>query len=130
MRYRAKSLLKYWDSCKLGRIFITQFKSYTMDTNFNYVHVKASERLENSTKEKLSKLKERYDFLVSAEVYYKTEKSSSNQKGRIVEIELSVPGPRIFASSNEENFDMALSKTINDLKRQLQKKKEKMSTHL
>lgn len=101
-----------------------------MDTHFNYVHVKASERLEEFTKEKINKLKERFDFLVSAEVYFKTEKSASNEKGRICEIDLSLPGPRIFASSSEENFDMAVSKTITDLKRQLQKKKEKMTAHL
>lgn len=101
-----------------------------MDTNFNYVHVKASERLETLTREKLSKLKERFEFLVSAEVYFKTEKSSTNEKGRVCEIQLSAPGPRIFASANQENFDMAVSKTINELKTQLQKKKEKMSTHL
>ncbi|WP_121665325.1 ribosome hibernation-promoting factor, HPF/YfiA family [Mesonia aquimarina] len=100
-----------------------------MDTNFNYVHVKASERLENLTNEKLDKLKERYEFLVSAEVYFKTEKSSTNEKGRVCEIQLSLPGPRIFASANEENFDIALSKTVNELKTQLQKKKEKMTTH-
>jgi len=101
-----------------------------MDTNFNYVHVKASERLENLTNEKLNKLKERYEFLISAEVYFKTEKSATNEKGRVCEIQLSLPGPRLFASANEENFDIAVSKTINELKRQLQKKKEKMSTHL
>lgn len=100
-----------------------------MDTNYNYVHVKASERLENYTNEKLDKLKERFEFLVSAEVYFKTEKSDSTAKGRVCEIQLSLPGPQIFASSNEENFDMAVSKTVNDLKRQLQKKKEKMQAH-
>ncbi|GGZ49713.1 MULTISPECIES: ribosome hibernation-promoting factor, HPF/YfiA family [Mesonia] len=100
-----------------------------MDTNFNYVHVSASERLEEFTKEKLDKLKERFDFIVSAEVFYKTENSTSKDKGRIAEIQLSVPGPRIFASANEENFDMAVSKTISELKTQLQKKKEKMQTH-
>lgn len=100
-----------------------------MDTNYNYVHVKASERLEEYTNEKLDKLKERYEFLVSADVYFKTEKSASNDQGRVCEIQLSLPGPQIFASSNEENFDMAVSKTINDLKKQLQKKKEKMQAH-
>ncbi|MBW2960772.1 ribosome hibernation-promoting factor, HPF/YfiA family [Mesonia aestuariivivens] len=100
-----------------------------MDTNFNYVHVAASERLEEFTKEKLNKLKERFDFIVSAEVFFKTENSSAKQEGRIAEIKLSVPGPQIFASANEENFDMAVNKTISELKTQLQKKKEKMQTH-
>jgi putative sigma-54 modulation protein len=100
-----------------------------MDTNFNYVHVAGSDRLEEFTNEKIEKLKERFDFLVSAEIYFKTEKSSTNEKGRVCEIELSCPGPRIFASANEENFKKSVTKTIGELKTQLQKKKEKMSAH-
>jgi len=39
-----------------------------MDINFNYVHVKASTRLEEVVTEKINKLKTRFDFLVGAEV--------------------------------------------------------------
>ncbi|MFD2697135.1 ribosome hibernation-promoting factor, HPF/YfiA family [Mesonia sediminis] len=100
-----------------------------MDINFNYVHVKASDRLEQVIKDKLEKLKTRFDFIVGAEVYFKTENSTTNEKGRICEIKVSLPGPLIFASANEENFEMAISECVNDVKRQLQKKKEKMATH-
>lgn len=101
-----------------------------MDTHFNYVHVAASERLEQFTKEKLDKLKDRFDFIVSADVHFKTENSSAKDVGRICEIQLNVPGPEIFVSANEENFDKAVYKTISDLKRQLRKRKEKMKAHL
>ncbi|PZD79223.1 ribosome hibernation-promoting factor, HPF/YfiA family [Mesonia sp. K7] len=100
-----------------------------MDVNFNYVHVKASSRLEEMTKDKLNKLKERYDFLVAAEVFFKTENSSSNEKGRICEIKLSLPGPLIFAASNQENFDQAINKCVSEVRSQLQKRKEKMMSH-
>lgn len=100
-----------------------------MDTHFNYVHVKASNRLEEFTTEKLKKLKNRYDFIVSADVYFKTENSTAKDSGRICEIQLNVPGPELFISANEENFEKAVYKTIGDLKRQLQKRKEKMKTH-
>ncbi|MGO2358288.1 ribosome hibernation-promoting factor, HPF/YfiA family [Mesonia sp.] len=101
-----------------------------MDINFNYVHVKASTRLEEVITEKINKLKTRFDFLISADVYFKTEKSSSTDEGRVCEIKLSLPGPLVFASANEENFDMAIAKCVNDVKSQLQKRKEKMSTHM
>ncbi len=97
-----------------------------MDVHFNYVHVSASERLEQFTKEKLSKLEDHYDFIVNADVYFKTENSTANNQGRICEIRLNLPGPEIFVSNNEENFDKAVYKTISDLKRQLRKRKEKM----
>ncbi len=101
-----------------------------MDTHFNYVHVSASDRLESFTQEKLDKLKRHYDFIVSADVYFKTENSTANDMGRICEIRLSVPGPEIFVASNEENFDKAIYKTIADLKRKLQKRKEKMKARV
>lgn len=101
-----------------------------MDTHFNYVHVSASQRLEEFTKEKLQKLKDHYDFVVSADIYFKTENSTANDQGRICEIKLSLPGPRIFASTNEENFEKAVYKTVSDLRRQLKRKKEKMKSHV
>ncbi len=101
-----------------------------MDTHFNYVHVSASGRLEEFAQKKLDKLKNHYDFIVSADVYFKTENSTANDSGRICEIQLNVPGPEIFVSANEENFDKAIYKTMSDLKRQLQKRKEKMKAHI
>lgn len=101
-----------------------------MDTHFNYVHVSASDRLEGFTQEKLNKLKNRYDFIVNADVYFKTENSTSNNHGRICEIQLNVPGPELFVSANEENFEKAVYKTVGDLKRLLQKRKEKMKAHV
>jgi putative sigma-54 modulation protein len=100
-----------------------------MDINFNYVHVAASERLEEFTSKRLDKLKQRYDWIVRAEVFIKKENTSSPETGMMCEIKLSAPGQNVFASSNEKNFETAIASTIDDIKRQLQKKKEKMSSH-
>lgn len=100
-----------------------------MDINFNYVHVSASERLEAMATKKLEKLQNRYDWIVRAEVFFKKENTSSPETGMICEIKLSAPGQNIFASSNEKGFEVAISNTVDDVTRQLQKKKEKMSTH-
>lgn len=100
-----------------------------MDTHFNYVHVSGSQELEDFTNEKLQKLKDRYDFIISADVFFKTENSTANDRGKISEVQLNLSGSRVFASANDENFEKATYKTISDLKRQLQKRKEKMQTH-
>ncbi|MGM0634857.1 MAG: ribosome hibernation-promoting factor, HPF/YfiA family [Bacteroidota bacterium] len=100
-----------------------------MDINFNYVHVTASDRLEDFTTKKLDKLGQRYDWVVRAEVFIKKENTSSQDTGMICEIKVSAPGQNIFASSNEKNFETAISSTIEDISRQLQKRKEKMMTH-
>jgi putative sigma-54 modulation protein len=47
----------------------------------------------------------------------------------ICEVEISAPGQNIFTSSSEKTFEAAISRSVDELKRQLQKKKEKMSTH-
>lgn len=100
-----------------------------MDINFNYVHVTASERLEEFTTKKLNKLKERYSWIVRAEVFIKKENTSEQDKGMICDIKLSAPGQNIFASSSEKNFEAAIAATVDDVTRQLRKKKEKMTAH-
>ncbi|GAA0759983.1 MULTISPECIES: ribosome hibernation-promoting factor, HPF/YfiA family [Psychroflexus] len=99
-----------------------------MDINFNYVHVTASERLEELISKKLNKLENRYDWIVRGEVFFKTENTSSPDTGMICEVKLSAPGQNVFASSNEKSFELAITNTIDDITRQLQKKKEKMSS--
>lgn len=100
-----------------------------MDINFNYVHVTASERLEEFTAKRLEKLKNRYSWIVRAEVYFKKENTSNSDSGMICDIRISTPGQDVFTSSNEKNFETAISKSMDEVKRQLQKKKEKMTAH-
>jgi len=44
-------------------------------------------------------------------------------------MELSLPGPKIFATSNEANYEDAVKHTIKDLEKQLKKRKEVFKTH-
>ena len=62
-------------------------------------------------------------------MFFKLEKDPK-KKGKICDIQLSVPGPRIFASSNEENFELATDNSIKDLDKQLKKRKADMRPHL
>ena len=100
-----------------------------MDINFNYVHVSASERLEQQASEKLESLHNRYDWIVRAEVFFKKENTSSDENGMVTEIKMSVPKENLFASANEKNLEASLGECIEQIKRQLQKKKEKMMTY-
>lgn len=99
-----------------------------MTVNFQYVGIDASESLSALTEEKLNKLANKFEFLISAQVYFKLDEKDHNA-GKICNIELSLPGPRIFATSNEKNYEMAMSETINDLTKQLKKRKEIYKTH-
>lgn len=91
--------------------------------------MQTSETMEAFALKKLNKLAKRYDWIIKAQVSYKLENDPRN-KGRICEIELSVPGPRIFASSTAENFEIATDETLSDLEKQLRKRKATMRPHL
>lgn len=100
-----------------------------MNINFEYKDVTASKRLEGLASEKLNKLENKYDFIVGADVYFKKEKTSSPETGMKCEIRINVPGSTIFATGNTGAFESAIADAVNDVKTQLQKKKEKMQTH-
>tara|TARA_R110000868_G_scaffold350583_1_gene611817 strand:+ start:173 stop:472 length:300 start_codon:yes stop_codon:yes gene_type:complete len=99
-----------------------------MTVNIQYVGVDVSETLSAFTKEKLEKLFNRYEFLITASVHFKQDEKDHND-GKICKIELSLPGPRIFATSNERNFEVSVRETISDLNRQLKKRKQVYKTH-
>lgn len=99
-----------------------------MTVNIQYVGVDVSKTLTAFTKEKLEKLFNKYEFLISATVHFKQD-DKQHEIGKICNIELSLPGPRIFATSNERNFEVSVRETISDLDRQLKKRKQVFKTH-
>ncbi len=100
-----------------------------MDINFEYDNVNASSRLEILVKEKLNKLFEKYDSIIRADVFFKTENTSSPETGKICNIRLSLPGPRLFAEASHKNYEASIKESINDLDRQLKKRKEKLKPY-
>ena len=99
-----------------------------MTVNIQYVGVDVSNTLSAFTKEKLEKLFNRYEFLINASVHFKQDEKDHND-GKICNIELSLPGPRIFATANERKFEVSVRETISDLNRQLKKRKQVYKTH-
>ncbi|AVR46363.1 ribosome-associated translation inhibitor RaiA [Christiangramia fulva] len=99
-----------------------------MEAIFEFVQLDKSENLESFTQKKLNKLENKYNWIVRANVFFKRDE---NQKpdGYICEIKLSVPGPEIFAQSNENSFEAAIAQTVSDLERQCSKRKAKMTSH-
>lgn len=99
-----------------------------MMVNIQYVQMSTSESLSNIVTQKLEKLAKRYNWIIKFEVFFKLEKDAAG-KGKICEIEISGPGPRIFAKSDEDDFEKAAVETISDLERQLRKRKELFQRH-
>jgi len=99
-----------------------------MTISIQFVKIPTSESLDAYISKKLKKLADKYSWLINAEVFIKFENDPSG-KGRICEMELSAPGPRIFAVSNENNFELAVKNTISDLEKQLKKRKATFASH-
>lgn len=100
-----------------------------MDINFEYHDVKASERLESLAITKINKLSDKFDFIIRADVFFKTENTSDHEKGKICNIRLSLPGPRLFAEANHASFEASISEAYEDMEVQLRKRKAKMKAY-
>ncbi len=98
-----------------------------MTSQFQFLHMKNHEWMEEFVEDKLQKLGKRYAWITHANVYFKVEKSAVDNN--ICEIELSVPGPKIFAKASTDSFEGSVSKTIGELDRLLKKRKAKMYQH-
>lgn len=87
-----------------------------------------SETMDAYVTKKLERLGKKYEWVIGAEVYFEVE-HNDKEKGKICKMELSAPGPRIFASANEDNYEDAVKRTIKDLEKQLNKRKQIFKTH-
>jgi putative sigma-54 modulation protein len=99
-----------------------------MQIQIQYVKIDASETLNAYVEKKLNKLADKYDWLIRADVYFKKGQDKTGLDS-ICEIELSAPGPRLYASTTAEHFEAAAKETISDLDKQLKKRKAVFTTH-
>ena len=97
-----------------------------MQKTIQFVHTDTKKELHDLTIDKLDQLAEKYDWIIRADVFFKEEKDTTRGRGKICEIRLSVPGPRIYAESDKEGFEAALAETLSEIERQLKKHKAKM----
>jgi ribosome-associated inhibitor A len=97
-----------------------------MTINIQYVKMQASDSMTSYVTKKLEKIEKKYEWVIRMDVFFKQDNDPS-EKGHICEMEVSLPGPKIFATSNEKNFEMAVKETIKDIETQLKKRKAKFT---
>lgn len=86
-----------------------------------YQKMKSSDAMTQLLTRKLDALEKKYDWLIRAQVIFKIENDSKGED-KVCEIELFGPGPNLFAKSNSDNFEKSMAESVDDLKRQLEKK--------
>lgn len=92
------------------------------------LHFSIAEDLEKFTVKKVNKVITKHDDVVSVDVIMKVVKpETSNNKE--VEIHITIPGNEIFAKKTADSFEEAVVASLEAIKRQLEKQKEKTLNH-
>jgi len=98
-----------------------------MNITIQSVRFTASEQLEQFIQQKMSKLDQFFDGIVSAEVILKLDKSDSTEN-KVAEISLNIPGGDLFAKKQTKTFEESVDLSVDALRKQLIKWKEKVRT--
>jgi putative sigma-54 modulation protein len=93
------------------------------------IHFNADHKLLDFIQKKVDKLEQFHDQIISGEVYLKLE-NVEDEANKISEIKLSVPGVILFAKEQCKSFEEATDLSIESLKKQITKHKEKTRAKL
>ena len=96
-----------------------------MNVNISSLHFKADSKLEEFTKEKIQKLSGFFDGVIESDVTLKLEQASNNEN-KIAEIKVMIPGNDLFAKKQAKTFEEAIDNSVDALRKQLLKRKEKI----
>ncbi len=88
------------------------------------IHFDADKKLIQFVEGKVDKLKQFYDHILEGEVFLRLDKNVT-QENKIAEIKISTPGKILFASEQCATFEQAADKSVEALKRQITKHKQK-----
>lgn len=88
------------------------------------IHFTADRKLLDFIQDKVDKLLQFYDHIIGGEVFLKLDKSS-DQKNKIVQIKIQLPGNDILAKEQCQTFEEATDLCMEVLSRQIKKHKEK-----
>ena len=95
-----------------------------MTPKIQSVHFDADKKLIDFINEKVSKLTQFHDGIIGTDVILKLEKSS-DQANKTAEIKLHIGGNPLFAKKQCVTFEEAVDTTIDALRTQIKKHKEK-----
>ncbi|MCK5028248.1 MAG: ribosome-associated translation inhibitor RaiA [Bacteroidales bacterium] len=95
-----------------------------MDIKIHSIHFDADKRLIDFINGKVKKLIQFYDNIIGVEVFLRLEKDQDTEN-KLAEIRLDIPGSDIFAKKKSKSFEESVDNSIEAIKRQITKHKEK-----
>uniref|UniRef100_UPI0032168B32 ribosome hibernation-promoting factor, HPF/YfiA family n=1 Tax=uncultured Draconibacterium sp. TaxID=1573823 RepID=UPI0032168B32 len=99
-----------------------------MEVKINSVHFSADEKLVDFVNKKVNKLDTFFDGIIKAEVTLKVAKPET-ANNKLAELKLSIPATDyLFAKKQADTFEEAIDLTIDAIKKQMNKYKEKLKS--
>lgn len=96
-----------------------------MKVKINSVHFKTDKSLDDFIQSKVEKLFTLFEGIHGADVILRLDKDE-NHENKVVEIKLDTPGVEVFAKKQCKTFEEATDLTIDALKKQLLKHKDRI----
>lgn len=96
-----------------------------MEVTISSIHFKADVKLEDFIREKTAKLANLFDGVIGCDVTLKLD-AATNNENKIAEIRLVIPGNDLFAKKQAKTFEEAVDNSVDALKRQVKKYKQKL----
>ena len=97
-----------------------------MNIKMHSIRFDADKKLKDFIDTKIKKLPTVYDDILGAEVFLRLDRDSAERENNLVEIKLEVKGQTVFAKKQCKTFEEATDLSVDALKRQLVKRKEKI----
>lgn len=98
-----------------------------MEIKIQSIHFKADRKLIDFINEKLGKLTQYFEGIISTEVFLRLNKSD-NSANKVAEIKVHVPGNEIYVKRQCKTFEEAIDISSEVLARQIKKHKEKVQS--
>ena len=95
-----------------------------MNIKIQTVHFSADSKLEEHIEQRVGKLIQRNEDVISANITLRIDKHQENEN-KVAEIKFEIPGNDIFARKQSKSFEEATDIALEAIRRQLKKYKEK-----
>ena len=96
-----------------------------MDVKIHSIKFDADQKLIQFIESKISKLEQLFDNIIEIEVFLRLSKNQ-NTENKLVEMKISIPGNELFAKKQCKTFEEATDQSVEALRRQIKKHKEKV----
>lgn len=97
-----------------------------MQIDIQSIRFTADSKLVDYIEKKVGKLETYFDKIMRAEVFLKLENGSALVKDKVAEVKLVTPGTELFAKNINKSFEESIDECVEDLRKQLMKRKEKI----